>query len=182
MIPKFSTYKGSRISPLQLTILALLRGRSMYGYEILKELRELYRDVWEPQTGSIYPSLRRLEENGLIRSEEREGTNYYALTGEGNVWIKEALKALPVDLTLMGRWFVKMLKRASGEPLQPAHLEEVSREKFREILLTFFDWEHKSDEEKLEQLRIMRQRIETILIEINTFEEELAERHRDDEQ
>jgi len=53
-------YKGNRISPSQLIMLVKLADRPMYGYELLKALREDYQGVWDPQTGAVYPALRRL--------------------------------------------------------------------------------------------------------------------------
>jgi DNA-binding PadR family transcriptional regulator len=72
---------------MQLVILILLRDRPMYGYEVLKELRDRFEGVGTPKTGSIYPSLKRLEEHGLISSEKRDGTDYYHISDKGTAWV-----------------------------------------------------------------------------------------------
>ncbi len=51
MMGKPHMYKGNRISPSQLIMLIKLADRPMYGYELLKALREDYQGLWDPQTG-----------------------------------------------------------------------------------------------------------------------------------
>lgn len=134
MFGKGHDYKGCRISPMQLTILILLRNRPMYGYEVLKELRDRFEGVWNPQTGSIYPALKRLEEHGLVASEKREGTDYYHISDEGRAWIVERLTHSPKDIRLLTR-YLEILDRAAadlnliGEGEQrPGHFSEMFEE------------------------------------------------------
>ncbi|MGH7162352.1 MAG: PadR family transcriptional regulator [Planctomycetota bacterium] len=73
---------------LQIAALSLLQKR-LYGYQLVKILASHGLDTEE---GTLYPLLRRLETQGLLRSEwDTEGTRprkYYVLTAEGQ-------KALP---------------------------------------------------------------------------------------
>jgi DNA-binding PadR family transcriptional regulator len=62
--------------------------RPMYGYEIIQELEARSEGYFRFQEGLIYPSLHRLEHDGLLRSEWRgeEGTRrrkFYAITDKG---------------------------------------------------------------------------------------------------
>lgn len=114
MLGKGFEFKGKRVSPLQITILILLRPRPLYGYEVLKALREHFDGVWVPQTGSIYPALKKLEASGLVSSEERDGTDYYSMTEEGNELVVEVLAHSPRDLRLMTRYF-DLLGRAAED-------------------------------------------------------------------
>ena len=43
-------------------MLVLLENKPLYGYELLKVLRDRFEGVWTPQTGTVYPALKRLEE------------------------------------------------------------------------------------------------------------------------
>ena len=45
---------------------------------------------WRPSAGSIYPTLQQLEDEGLVRGEQSEGRNVYALTDEGRKAAEEA--------------------------------------------------------------------------------------------
>ncbi len=113
MIGRHYAYKGNRISPPQFLMLVILRKGPMYGYEVLKVLREEFQGFWEPQTGAIYPALKRLEEQKLILSDMREGKEYYSLTNEGSDWMLENLKSISQEAQFMGRYFSFLGKAAS---------------------------------------------------------------------
>lgn len=55
----------------------------MHGYQIMQELAERSRGVWQPSPGSVYPTLQLLEDEGLVRAEESEGRRVYHLAEEG---------------------------------------------------------------------------------------------------
>ncbi len=145
----------------------------MYGYEILKRLRELFEGVWNPRTGSLYPSLRRLEEHGLIKSEERKGTSYYSLTEEGEEWTNQALKSLPVDVMMISRWFMRTLREAAGMPLRAEGQADLYQENFGEVLREFLKRKDEDRASKLEHLRSMKRRMSAYIQEIEKIEEEL---------
>src|SRR5665647_1309912 len=101
MIGRHYAYKGNRISPPQFLMLVILRKSPMYGYEVLKVLREEFQGFWEPQTGAIYPALKRLEEQKLILSDVKDGKEYYSLTAEGKEWMVENLKSISQEAQFM---------------------------------------------------------------------------------
>ncbi len=83
--------KGS----IQLCLLALLTGEAKYGFQLIKELREVSDGFFDVKEGTLYPALRRLEERGFVRSEwvEREAgvpRKYYTLTERGRTALAEA--------------------------------------------------------------------------------------------
>jgi DNA-binding PadR family transcriptional regulator len=92
------------LSPVQFLILLTLKKRSMYGYEIIKELRDRFGDLWEPKTGTIYPALRRLEMKGLVKTELRDEREFYTLTDEGSEALKYAAELLEGELDFVGRY------------------------------------------------------------------------------
>ncbi len=55
----------------------------MHGYELITELEERSGGRWRPSAGSIYPALSRMEQHGLISSEEVDGKKRFTLTPEG---------------------------------------------------------------------------------------------------
>jgi DNA-binding PadR family transcriptional regulator len=54
-----------------------------HGYQIIQDLEARTGGRWRPSAGSVYPTLQQLEDEGLVRSEERDGRRVYALTDEG---------------------------------------------------------------------------------------------------
>ena len=73
---------------LQTVILRLLResGR-MYGYEMTQHVRELSQGKYQLTEGSLYPTLHKMEKEGLLGTErEQVGgrvRKYYRLTEKG---------------------------------------------------------------------------------------------------
>jgi PadR family transcriptional regulator, regulatory protein PadR len=71
---------------LELCILNIIGRNRMYGYDIVRQLRDL--DALVVSEGTIYPILSRLKRDGLVRttleeSSEGPARKYYELTGRG---------------------------------------------------------------------------------------------------
>lgn len=82
--PQRELLKGS----LDLMLLALLECESMYGYQMVKEVRARSDGALQLKEGSLYPALHRLERLGLVESlwQPRDGgvpRRYYRLTDAG---------------------------------------------------------------------------------------------------
>src|SRR5665213_2066728 len=73
---------------LDLLLLAALRSRPMHGYAIIEHVRSASSGQFDYAEGTIYPALRRLEDEGLVRSRwsEAEGRRrrVYELSPQGN--------------------------------------------------------------------------------------------------
>jgi PadR family transcriptional regulator PadR len=69
-------------------ILHLLSKRRMYGLEIAKEIA--LRKAERPNPGTLYPALRSLESEGLIRASWKGRTKYYRLTPQGEEGLRQA--------------------------------------------------------------------------------------------
>lgn len=78
---------------LQVLVLALL-DEAAYGYAMARTVREL---GYELEENTLYPLLRRLEKNGLIKSQwdvsEDRPRKFYAITGRGRA-LRAALVAV----------------------------------------------------------------------------------------
>ena len=75
----------STLSPTGKIILAFLRFRSRSGYEIKQAVEISTRFFWGASFGQIYPELRRLADEGLVRVEAEGGRRRktYGLTAAG---------------------------------------------------------------------------------------------------
>ncbi|MDX2742632.1 MULTISPECIES: PadR family transcriptional regulator [Streptomyces] len=73
----------ARRGDVRASILALLKDRSMHGYEMIQEIGERSGGAWRPSPGSVYPTLQMLEDEGLIISASEGGKKLYTLTDAG---------------------------------------------------------------------------------------------------
>lgn len=83
-MPNSKLYKGS----LTTIILKLLNEHDkMYGYEITQKVKELTKGELNITEGALYPSLHKLEADGLLEVEvvkvENRLRKYYKLTESG---------------------------------------------------------------------------------------------------
>jgi DNA-binding PadR family transcriptional regulator len=85
---------------IELAILGLLKEQPMHGYQLNRELSEQLGGLWRVSYGSLYPSLRRLERQGAITSEQGTGARrktVYAITPEGERLFLELLEETPQE-------------------------------------------------------------------------------------
>jgi len=97
-------------------ILKTLALESMHGYGIGVRLAQVSKGVFQVNAGSLFPALRRLERDGLIRGEWRVTENnrrakYYALTTSGRAMLKRETRTWEVQTEAIGR----ILKASLGE-------------------------------------------------------------------
>lgn len=74
---------------VKFALLALLRERPMYGYEMIKALEEKSGGFYTPSPGSIYPTLQMLEERSLVSVQEIDGKKVYSITDAGRALLQE---------------------------------------------------------------------------------------------
>ncbi|WP_053368874.1 PadR family transcriptional regulator [Bacillus sp. FJAT-27245] len=84
--------KGS----IDILLLSLLDKRDMYGYEIVKTLKEKSNELYNMSEGTLYPALKRLENKDWLQSywespEVGGRRKYYRITCDGQ---KELTKKL----------------------------------------------------------------------------------------
>lgn len=71
----------------ELLLLRLLAQREMYGYELVRSIREVTGEAISIGEGVIYPALHGLERNGALTSRRKPVGGrtrvYYSLTAKG---------------------------------------------------------------------------------------------------
>jgi DNA-binding PadR family transcriptional regulator len=87
---------------LELAILGLLKQRPMHGYQLSRELGDSLGGFWRVSYGSLYPTLRRLERDGLVAPVPGEATSgrrktVFAITDQGERTFLELLQETPAD-------------------------------------------------------------------------------------
>ena len=68
-------------------ILQCIKDKPSYGYEIIQRLQERFYSFYIPSPGSVYPTLRMLEEIGYVTADEKEGKKVYTITAEGRKFL-----------------------------------------------------------------------------------------------
>lgn len=93
---------------LHMLILKTLALEPMHGYGIGVRLEQISKGVFQVNAGSLFPSLRRLERDGLIQGEWRVTENnrrakYYRLTADGRATLKRETRDWEVQTTAIAR-------------------------------------------------------------------------------
>ena len=83
-------------------VLVLLAEQPRHGYEIIRELAERSGGVWRPSPGSIYPTLKQLAHEGLVRADKGEGRRVFELTDAGRTYVEEHAEELAAPWDAVG--------------------------------------------------------------------------------
>src|SRR5436190_7745889 len=75
--------KRARRGDVRTAVLAVLAEKPLHGYDVIRDLEQRSGGVWSHSPGSIYPTLRMLEDEGHVTAEERDGKRIYSLTDAG---------------------------------------------------------------------------------------------------
>jgi len=93
---------------LDLLILKTLALGPMHGWGIAQRLAQMSAQALQVQQGSLYPAVRRLERQGLVRarwatSENNRRARYYELTRLGERRLGEEAEAWHRFVAIVGR-------------------------------------------------------------------------------
>ncbi len=85
----------------------LVENNRMYGYEITREVEKISEGKILLTWGALYPTLHKLESDGLIISEEynigKRVRKYYRLTPEGEKTSRDKVNEFAEFVQIMGR-------------------------------------------------------------------------------
>ena len=93
---------------LEMLILKTLALEPMHGYGIGVRLEQISRGVFQVNAGSLFPALRRLERDGLIRgqwqvTENNRRAKYYHLTAQGRAQLKRETRQWEAQAAAISR-------------------------------------------------------------------------------
>lgn len=79
---------------IRLYILHSLEQEPKTGYDLIKEIEEKTEGHWVPSKGTLYPMLRKMENDGLIRIMETgtRSKNIYEITDDGRETLEEIIR------------------------------------------------------------------------------------------
>jgi DNA-binding PadR family transcriptional regulator len=94
--PPFGGGRGrKRRGDVRVALLLLLAEEPRNGYQLMQTIEERSGGRWRPSPGSVYPTLAQLEDEGLIRSFDREGTKLFEITDAGREHLAGRDEELP---------------------------------------------------------------------------------------
>ncbi len=98
---------------LQSVLLRFLMRRDLTGYELKGAMDESVGFFFGASYGSIYPALRNLEEEGLVRStlvvqSDRPNKKVYSLTPEGRAYYLDALEEPPAEDSFRSEFLMQL--------------------------------------------------------------------------
>src|SRR5881275_2659676 len=88
--PHFGGGRGRRRrGDVRVALLLLLAEEPRNGYQLMQEIEERSGGRWRPSPGSVYPTLAQLEDEGLIRATDRDGTRLFEITDAGRAHLEQ---------------------------------------------------------------------------------------------
>ena len=91
-----------RRGDVRAAILLLIEEEPRNGYQVMQEIEARSEGAWRPRPGSVYPAFQLLADEGLVRSESRDGGNVFELTDAGRTYVEEHRAELGSPWTLAG--------------------------------------------------------------------------------
>jgi len=87
--------RGGRMrrGDIRTAVLAILVEEPGHGYDVIQRLEEKTEGAWRPSPGSVYPTLQLLEDEGLVRSVERNDKRVYEIAESGRAEATERIEA-----------------------------------------------------------------------------------------
>jgi PadR family transcriptional regulator AphA len=118
------------VSPTGYVLLGILNWGPKTGYEIKQLVDRSTRFFWAASYGQIYPELKRLERQDLVRSESepRRGRkrNVYSLTGKGRAELRSWMSRPPEIFETRNEALLKLfLAGSEGDGEIARHLGEM---------------------------------------------------------
>src|ERR1700744_2617354 len=83
----FTRGRRARRGDVRAGILVLLAEQPRNGYQIMQELEQRSQGSWRPSSGSVYPALAQLEDEGLVKEEKTGSGRTFDLTAEGKRYV-----------------------------------------------------------------------------------------------
>jgi DNA-binding PadR family transcriptional regulator len=125
-----------RRGDVRTALLLLLAEEARNGYQLMQTIEERSGGRWRPSPGSVYPALAQLEDEGLIRATERDGTKLFEITDAGREQVASAHEqAAPWEMEedpafealAELRSLVHQIGMAAGQVVHAGNEEQIAR-------------------------------------------------------
>jgi DNA-binding PadR family transcriptional regulator len=129
----------TRTSQTDVAVLGALSIEPMSGYRIRRAIDEVFGHFWTESFGQIYPTLGRLEADGLVRPGpgSRANASTYEITDAGRAHLRARLAEPAVPAHPRNSLMLRVFLGASLDPSTLAGLIDAAESEARERLATF---------------------------------------------
>jgi DNA-binding PadR family transcriptional regulator len=117
-----------RRGDIRTAVLAVLGEGPGHGYDVMQNLEDKSGGAWRPSPGSVYPTLQLLEDEGLVRSTERDGKRVFEITDAGRAEAAERIEqagGTPWDIAGKGQRGNREMRDAFAQLFQA--LKQISQ-------------------------------------------------------
>ncbi|MGQ9718524.1 MAG: PadR family transcriptional regulator [Nitrososphaerales archaeon] len=156
------------------TLFTLTRG-PMHGYRMMGRIKELTLGVIKPTAGGLYPALKEMEKEGLIRGEweQEDRRKVYHITKKGREVFREAVEKHFELVSFTRRWILKGLSELKiiGEIKQSLDMTPVVR-----VLLLD---EKASVKERIEALKTLKAEFQRLVVLFQSITGSIDDRMRE---
>jgi DNA-binding PadR family transcriptional regulator len=135
--PGFRRGPKARRGDVRVAVLALLAEQPLNGYQLIQEIGRRSGGVWKPSSGSVYPTLQQLEDEGLVRAVDSGNRRVFELTEAGQEYVADAPDELAapwdamadtVDDEAVELWdLLSQVSAATGQVVQAGGAEQVGQ-------------------------------------------------------
>ena len=112
--PVSKSLEWSRKGYMGMALLLMINEKSMTGYDIMRFMREITEGHWKPTPGGVYPVLKRLEGEGMVKgawdSNRGRRRKVYVITPEGRRTLDKVLLRQSEIAFGINRLFDSLLK------------------------------------------------------------------------
>ncbi|MEM3383546.1 MAG: PadR family transcriptional regulator [Nitrososphaerales archaeon] len=98
---------------LKLAVLFALTKGPLHGYKMMESIKELTLGIITPTAGGLYPALKELEKEGIIKGEWKTGERkkVYKITDKGKDVFKKAVEKHFELISLTRSWILKEISK-----------------------------------------------------------------------
>ena len=121
-------------------LLGMLSLGAMSGYELRQTIESSIGNFWSESYGQIYPTLKRLENDGFIAvtEGERAGSKVYTLTESGQARLREWLGVMPKPQVERNELLLKLFF-GNLQPVKQVREQIAERRRIEEVDLDRYD-------------------------------------------
>ncbi|MGD4913696.1 PadR family transcriptional regulator [Xanthomonas citri pv. citri] len=105
---------------LRLLLLVLIAERPRHGYELMRQIAALFKGLYTPSAGAIYPALAQLEAAGWVHTDLDAGRKRYQVTAAGSDHVAQQRDALDAALARTHRRARELIKSQTPAPIREA--------------------------------------------------------------
>jgi DNA-binding PadR family transcriptional regulator len=140
----FDKITKDKLTPLEFTIIeTIFNSKELTGYDLMINLNKQFAGTWEAQSGTIYPILRKLENNGFLKSKTVKSPigplrKVYSLTKAGEEILKYKVNKNYIDQLKFTENFLVELSSIYIHSFLEEEQEEIITE-IKKLLEEMFD-------------------------------------------